>query len=90
MVNNFLTIKDDCIVETTTLRWPSDDFKKFLKFFASQKNVFIINCIGAIPQQVNYFNINTDIPIWLEKNISEDLGCKIVHPGTDCENDNDE
>ena len=90
MANNFLTQKEDCAVETTDLRWPSGEFKRFLKVFSSQDNSFIINCIGAIPQRVNCFDINTDIPIWLEKNICESFGCRIVHPGTDCESDNDE
>ena len=50
------------------------------------KGDYIINCIGAIPQKTNDFEINVQIPIWLDINTS----CKIIHPGTDCEMDNDE
>ena len=47
---------------------------------------FIINCIGAIPQKTKNFDINWEIPIWLENNTN----CKIIHPSTDCEIDNDD
>lgn len=51
------------------------------------KNVdFIINCIGSIPQKTNKFDINWEIPIWLENNTN----CKIIHPSTDCEMDDDD
>jgi|TARA_B100000035_G_scaffold313704_1_gene328049 dTDP-4-dehydrorhamnose reductase len=43
----------------------------------------IINCIGAIPQKVDKFDINWEIPIWLNENTN----CKIIHPATDCEVD---
>ena len=46
---------------------------------------FIVNCIGSIPQKTNNFDINWKIPIWLENNVN----CKIIHPSTDCEIDND-
>ena len=46
---------------------------------------YIINCIGAIPQRTNDFKINTDLPIWLSNNAP----CKVIHPATDCEMDND-
>ena len=45
---------------------------------------FIINCIGAIPQKTDEFDINWQIPLWLDKNTN----CNIIHPATDCENDN--
>tara|TARA_B100000780_G_C20940727_1_gene375189 strand:- start:81 stop:779 length:699 start_codon:yes stop_codon:yes gene_type:complete len=45
---------------------------------------FIINCIGAIPQKTNEFDINWQIPIWLNANTN----CKVIHPATDCEFDN--
>jgi dTDP-4-dehydrorhamnose reductase len=50
------------------------------------KGDFVINCIGAIPQRKNKFDINWKLPIWLDKN----MNCKIIHPGTDCEMDNDD
>ena len=46
---------------------------------------FIINCIGAIPQKTNIFDINWELPIWLDNNTR----CKIIHPATDCESGND-
>jgi dTDP-4-dehydrorhamnose reductase len=45
---------------------------------------FVINCIGAIPQKINKFDINWELPIWLNNNTN----CKIIHPSTDCEYDN--
>tara|TARA_Y100000385_G_C12999403_1_gene596438 strand:- start:279 stop:989 length:711 start_codon:yes stop_codon:yes gene_type:complete len=44
---------------------------------------FIINCIGAIPQKTNDFDINYQISIWLNENTN----CKIIYPATDCEFD---
>ena len=44
---------------------------------------FVINCIGAIPQKTNKFDINWQVPIWLNENTN----CKIIHPATDCEID---
>ena len=43
----------------------------------------IINCIGAIPQKTEEFDINWQIPLWLDKNTD----CNIIHPATDCEID---
>jgi len=47
---------------------------------------YIINCIGAIPQKTSNFDINWEIPIWLDLHSP----CKVIHPGTDCEMDNDD
>lgn len=63
-------------------RFPSKEFKHQVKSF---KGDFIINCIGAIPQKTSIFDINTKLPIWLSNNIKT----KIIHPGTDCEIDDD-
>ncbi len=90
MVTNFLSSKDDCDVLTTNFRWPNEDFKKIVKTFSHQNCSYIINCIGAIPQKVDAFNVNSELPIWLENNISPKSSCRIVHPGTDCEKDKDE
>ena len=70
-------------IETTDLRWPDDEFKSFIKNYEGD---YIVNCIGAIPQRTDKFEINYELPIWLEENSN----CKIIHPGTDCETDNDE
>ena len=63
-------------------RWPNDDF---LTDIVNMDVDYVINCIGAIPQRTNDFEINYELPIWLDKN----LECKVIHPGTDCEMDND-
>ena len=44
---------------------------------------YIVDCIGAIPQKTNDFDINYQISIWLNENTN----CKIIHPATDCEFD---
>lgn len=69
-------------IETTDLRWPSDEFKDYIKNFNGD---FIINCIGAIHQRTNEFDVNWELPIFLDFYSS----CKIIHPGTDCEMDSD-
>ena len=45
-------------------RWPSSNFKNDIKSF---KGDYIINCIGAIHQRTNQFNINWELPQWLIK-----------------------
>ena len=44
---------------------------------------FVINCIGAVHQKTDKFDINWQIPIWLNENTN----CNIIHPSTDCELD---
>ena len=68
-------------VNTLKTRWPvaQTEIKQF-------KGDYIINCIGAIPQRTNNFDINWQLPIWLDLHAP----CKVIHPGTDCEMDNDE
>ena len=80
MVLRFLESKGiNCM--TTQYRWPSVDFDNFVKNYAGD---FIINCIGSIPQKNNNFDVNF-------KFIPEKLSsCKIIHPGSDCEDDNSE
>lgn len=63
-------------------KFPSDEFKDAVKSFNGD---YIINCIGAIPQKTTTFDINYELPVWL----SENTKCKVIHPGTDCEMDND-
>ena len=36
---------------------------------------FVINCIGAIPQKTKNFDVNWEIPIWLD----EMTNCKIIN-----------
>ena len=61
-------------------RWPKDK-----EFLSTWKGDYIINCIGAIPQRTKDFSVNWELPIWLDKN----MDCRIIHPGTDCEIDQD-
>jgi dTDP-4-dehydrorhamnose reductase len=63
----------------------ADTINGFNKF--SQVD-FILNCVGAIPQKTNNFKVNTDLPIWLENNLNV-ATTRVIHPGTDCEMDND-
>jgi dTDP-4-dehydrorhamnose reductase len=79
MVQKVLSKEKNLDVKVLKLRFPN--WK--ISFFDSTD--FIINCIGAIPQKTNNFDINWEIPIWLEQN----LKTKIIHPSTDCEIDND-
>ena len=81
MVRKFFESKGiECI--TTDCRWPSPCFKNSVQEFEGD---FIINCIGAIHQRTDQFDINWELPQWLDENLS----CKIIHPGTDCEMDDD-
>ena len=69
-------------VETIEYRWPTADFLKAIK----ESNAdYLINCIGAIPQRTKNFDINFQLPIWLDRHFNG----KIIHPGTDCEMDDD-
>lgn len=79
----FLKRNDVQLYAIDTERWPTDEFKKFV---TKENHDFIINCIGAIPQKKNIFEINYSLPIWL-CGLSK---TKVIHPGTDCELDNDE
>jgi dTDP-4-dehydrorhamnose reductase len=69
-------------IETTNLRWPTEEFKDKIKNYDGD---FIINCIGAIHQRTNSFDVNWELPIFLDFYSKS----KIIHPGTDCEMDND-
>ena len=86
MVHKYLSTKDDCEIDTTTLRWENQLFKAMVNFWSDYGGDYIINCIGAIHQRTNDFDVNVDLPIWLDKNV----GCKVIHPGTDCEIDDDD
>jgi len=57
-------------------RWPSESFKSEVKKFDGD---YIINCIGAIPQRTDNFEINYELPIWLDENVS----CRVIHQDTD-------
>lgn len=64
------------------VRWPSEEFMS--NVIKTQPD-YIINCVGAIHQRTKDFTINYELPTWLDS-----LGINIVHPGTDCESDNDD
>ena len=67
-------------VNTLKTRWPVAQTE--IKQFGGD---YIINCIGSIPQKTDSFNLNWQLPIWLDLHSP----CKVIHPGTDCEMDND-
>ena len=67
-------------VMTINTRWPVSQ-GEILSFDGN----FIINCIGAIPQRTETFDINWELPIWLDLHAP----CRVIHPGTDCEMDDD-
>jgi len=82
------TVYDYLIGEVDSLtviseRWPSTPFKNMIKEFDGD---YIINCIGAIPQRTDKFKINYELPMWLDENVD----CRVIHPATDCEMDDDE
>lgn len=81
MVSKYLA--DKCVCYTTQHRFPSNEFKQDILNFDGD---YIINCIGAIPQRKNEFQVNFDLPIWL----SDNAKCKVIHPSTDCEVDDNE
>ena len=83
VVCDYLRGLDDTTIVTTRHRWSTDSFKTFVKNFDGD---YIINCIGAIPQRTDKFEINYELPIWLDENVD----CMIIHPATDCEMDEDD
>ena len=80
MLCKVLLKENNIVLSTSSMRFP--DWNK--KLFENQD--FIINCIGAVRQKKDAnFDINWEIPMWLENNISS----QIIYPGTDCEIDED-
>ena len=82
MVAAFLDSKGFKIAYTDK-KFPSIEFKNAVCNFDGG---FIINCAGAISQKTDKFEINWELPQWLE----EQTKFKIIYPGTDCDDDNDE
>ena len=77
MVCKAFSYNEDYKIITTDKRFDEWDQSMF-------DNIdFVINCVGAIPQKTNKFDINWQVPIWLNENTN----CKIIHPATDCEVD---
>lgn len=70
-------------IETISYRWPDPEFEEAI---IESNADYLINCIGAIPQRTKDFDINYELPIWLDKNFNG----RIIHPGTDCEMDSDD
>ena len=83
MVLNYLSGVNGCEVETISGRWPTEQFKKSLLEFSGD---VVVNCIGAIPQRTSEFDINFELPLWLDSNVSS----RVIHAGTDCESDQDD
>jgi dTDP-4-dehydrorhamnose reductase len=82
MLVKYLTDQNHTI-QTINSRFPSEEFKSEVLNFSDD---YIINAIGAIPQKTNIFDINYELPVWLDTNVNN----KIIHAGTDCEIDDDE
>ena len=76
MVYNYLSTKDDCELTTTDLRWPDNDFKKKMLDFDGD---YVVNCIGAIHQRKNQFDVIIDLQIWLDKNIGDLEPMEVAH-----------
>ena len=82
-------------IKTTENKWSTDTHEDFVEDVISfsshrQDPGYIINCIGWIPQKytadkISDFKVNYELPIWLDSNLKS----KIIHPGTDCEMDDD-
>ena len=64
----------DYKVLTTNIRFPNWDTSMF------EGIDYVINCIGSIPQKTNNFDVNWQVPIWLNN-----IDCRIIHPSSDCE-----
>lgn len=82
MVVKYMSEKNQDVL-TTDFRWPNQEFKELVINFSGD---YIVNCIGAIHQRTNKFEINWELPQFLDANSK----CPIVHPGTDCEMDLDD
>ena len=82
-VYDYLKTMDDVLIVMTRHRWPTDSFKTSVRNFDGD---YIINCIGAIPQRTNNFDVNYELPIWLDKNVS----CRVIHQDTDSKRDEDD
>jgi dTDP-4-dehydrorhamnose reductase len=80
MVTMYMRSKDFDVI-TSQKRWPTGQ-SEILNFDGD----YIINCIGSIPQRTDSFNLNWQLPIWLDLHSP----CRVIHPGTDCEMDNDD
>jgi dTDP-4-dehydrorhamnose reductase len=81
MVKKYLETKNFQVI-TIKGRWPDLDFKEKIKSIECD---YIVNCIGAIHQRTKIFDLNWELPIWLDLNCNT----KIIHPGTDCEMNDD-
>ena len=82
MVCKYFSKRTSFEIVTINSRWSSEEFVRSVLSFDGK---YIINCIGAIHQKKTNFEINVDLPIWLDKNCYD---CQIIHSGTDFEMDN--
>lgn len=69
-------------VVTIEGKFPEQNYKDEIISFNGD---YIINCVGSIPQKTQNFDINTELPKWLERASR----CRVIHPATDCEIDDD-
>ena len=82
-VYDYLSKLDDVSTVMIRHRWPSDSFKTSIYNFDGD---YIINCIGAIPQRTDTFEINHELPMWLDDNVT----CRIIHQDTDARREEDD
>ena len=83
MVYDYLSKLDDVSTVIIRHRWPSDSFKTSVRNFEGD---YIINCIGAIPQRTDKFEINYELPMWLDNNVT----CRVIHQDTDAKREEDD
>ena len=79
MVHKYLSKQPNITTHTYESRFPNWTSECFEGY------TYIINCIGAIPQKTTNFEVNWSVPEWLNQNTRS----RIIHPGTDCEYDDD-
>ena len=82
-VCDYLHSLDSVSIVTIKHRWPTNSFKAAIKNFDGD---YIVNCIGAIPQRTDKFEINYELPIWLDKNVT----CRGIHQDTDMKREEDD
>lgn len=81
MVMKYLSEMGECI-DVCKHRWPSDNFKNYIK---NSDSDFLINCIGAIPQKYDAWDVFSSLNIRLPIYLSKMFNGNIIHPATDCE-----
>jgi dTDP-4-dehydrorhamnose reductase len=82
MVYKYFNEKTNYEILTINSRWSDENFVRNVLSFNGD---YIINCIGAIHQKTKNFEVNVDLPIWLDNNCNKS---RLIHSDTDFEMDN--